>query len=171
MNRTARACTIAALLAAMSATVQASPKEPSGTQPQRQEADTDKAVDAIRDYSVERRDEAVAAARDLNDRMDRRIEALQAEFNQRWDRMGSSARARTQQTISDLRRRRNDVAEWYGGMRHSSGGAWAEVRGGFVQSYRDLAEAMRRARAEFDNDQAQPEENKPSKEAPKPASH
>jgi hypothetical protein len=56
--------------------------------------------------------------------------------------------------MADLRKRRNQLAEWYGGMRHSSVDAWGEVKSGFVTSYHDLADAMRNAREQFDQDRS-----------------
>lgn len=37
-------------------------------------------------------------------------------------------------------------------MRHSSTAAWGEVRNGFVKTCHELADAIRKARDEFDKD-------------------
>lgn len=113
-------------------------------------------LDAIRTYSVERRAQAVADASRATEVLDRQMQRLQEQTDQRWDRMNRTTKARSQATMADLRNRRNALAEWSGGMRHSSAAAWTEVRGGFVKSYRELAEAMRKARAEFDKDSKAP---------------
>lgn len=109
-------------------------------------------VDAIRAYSAERRAEALADSKRAAEELDRQMQRLQEQTDQRWERMSQAARTRSQATMADLRERRNALAEWSGGMRHSSTAAWAEVRGGFVKSYRELADAVRAARAEFDKD-------------------
>lgn len=109
-------------------------------------------VDAIRSYSAERRAEAVADARRAAEDLDRQMQRLQDETDQRWGRMSQTAKTRSQATMADLRKRRNALAEWSGGLRHSSTAAWGEVRGGFMKSYHELADAMRKARAEFDKD-------------------
>ena len=149
---------IAVLVAAMPMAAaqdapQQAPPETTPAQAQQQEA-TDEAgerrrVQALREVSAERRDEAVATARRAADDLDRQMERLQRQMDEGWDRMSEVTRARSRASMADLRQRRNALAEWLGGMRHSSGAAWSEVRSGFVKSYEELAEAMRKARAEF----------------------
>lgn len=107
-------------------------------------------VDAIRAYTEERRAQALADAERAADALDRQTQRLQERMDQRWERMGQAARVRSQATMADLRQRRNALAEWYGGLRHGSAAAWEEVRNGFVVSYQELAEAVRKATAEFD---------------------
>lgn len=126
--------------------------------PTRREAD--EAVDAIRGYSAELRDQAMASAKRAADDLDRQMARLQAQTDERWERMSEAARTSSQATMSELRQRRNALAEWYGGMRHSSAAAWGEVRTGFVTSYHELADALRKARAEFAKDE------KPAAEKP-----
>ena len=118
------------------------------------EAGEQRRVEALREVSAQRRDEAVATARRAAEDLDRQMETLQRQMDEGWDRMSEVARARSRASMADLRQRRNALAEWLGGMRHSSGAAWSEVRSGFVKSYQELAEAMRRARAEFARDDA-----------------
>ena len=113
-------------------------------------------VEALREITAERRDEAVASARRAADDLDRQMERLQQQMDEGWDRMSQATRARSRSMMADLRQRRNALAEWVGGMRHGSNAAWADVRGGFVKSYQELAEAMRKARAEFARQPADP---------------
>lgn len=114
--------------------------------------EVDQSVDAIRSYSAEHRDEALANARRIADGLDRQMERLQQQTDQGWARMSQAARTRSQATMADLRKRRNALAEWMGGMRHSSTAAWGEVRSGFVKTYHELADAIREARDEFNKD-------------------
>ena len=167
MNTTSRLCAVA-LLVAMAPLVAAqdAPKQAQSTPPQSEEAapapaqaektkkEMDEAIDAIRDYSVERRDEAVARARQSTEVLDQRIEAMQSQMANGWGRMSQATRTRSEQTMADLRKRRNQLAEWYGGMRHSSVDAWSEDKSGFVTSYHDLVEAMRKAREQLDQERA-----------------
>jgi len=141
------------LAAAQEAPQQAPPEEtPAPAQAPQEamdEAGEQRRVEALREVSAERRDEAVDAARRAAEDLDRQMERLQQQMDDGWDRMSEVARARSRATMADLRQRRNVLAEWLGGMRHSSAAAWEEVRGGFAKSYRELAEATRKARAEF----------------------
>jgi hypothetical protein len=86
---------------------------------------------------------------------DRRMDRLDAQMNERWARMSTATRQRSQEAMTDLRRRRNDAAEWIGGMRHSSGEAWEDVKSSFIKSYRDLADALQRVRTQFERDRAE----------------
>ena len=116
--------------------------------------EAEQAVDAIRGYSAELREQAMANARRAADELDRDMARLQEQTDRRWNRMGATARSRSQATMADLRQRRNALAEWYGGLRHGSTAAWGEVRAGFVTSYHELADALRAARAEFGKEEA-----------------
>lgn len=80
------------------------------------------------------------------------MERLQQQTDQNWARMSQASRTRSQATMADLRKRRNALAEWVGGLRHSSATAWGDVRSGFVKSYHELADAIRKARDESDKD-------------------
>lgn len=149
---------IAVLVAAMPMAAaqdapQQAPPETAPTPGQAQEA-TDEAgerrrLEALREVSAQRRDEAVDTARRAAEDLDRQMETLQRQMDEGWDRMSEVAQARSRASMADLRQRRNALAEWLGGMRHGSGAAWNEIRSGFVNSYEELAEAMRKARAEF----------------------
>lgn len=131
---------------------------------QRQEMrkEVSEAVDAVRNYSVERRKEAVAEARRAMEETDRRAERLQARIVERWDRMDATARDRSQAAMADLRQRRNAMAEWAGGMQHGSREAWDEVKAGFVRSYHDFQAALDRARAQFDREAERTSDEKTS---------
>lgn len=170
MNAIPRVLAGTLLVAVMSPAVAQStdpapPQEPPKAESTRQpEASGDvgkevaQAMDAIRAYSAERRAEAVADAKRAAEALDAQMQRLQEQTDQGWDRMSQAAKTRSQATMKDLRERRNALAEWSGGMRHSSAAAWAEVRGGFVKSYQELAEAIRNARTQFDRDsQASPD--------------
>ena len=52
--------------------------------------------------------------------------------------------------LRELRRQRNRVAEWYGGMEHGSAGAWNNVKRGFVTAYGALDRAFIRAARTFE---------------------
>lgn len=141
------------------ATDQPTTTSPPGSKLRRE---VEQAVDAIRSYSAERREEAVASARRAAEDLDRQIARLQEQTGQSWGRMSQAARTRSQATMADLQKRRNALAEWVGGMRHSSTVAWGEVKGGFVNSYHELADALRKARTEFDQDEKDRAADKPS---------
>lgn len=109
---------------------------------------------ALRDYSATQRDAALARAEQTLAAMDRRIEQLEGRTRQQWDHLTQSARQAREDTLRTLRTQRNQAAEWYGAMKHSSASAWDTVRQGFIDSYARLSESFRKAWDEF-GDQAQ----------------
>lgn len=73
---------------------------------------------------------AKAGLADLGTRIDR----MESPLNREWDRMDQSAREATIATLTALRKHRNEVAEWYGGLKHSSRNTWEDVKKGFLKS-------------------------------------
>lgn len=110
----------------------------------------DETVERLREYSALRRQEALQQARQSAEQLDREIAGLQQDVQARWQSMGQDARNRMDAAMNDVRTRRTQLAEWYGGMRHASDQAWSEVRTGFVASYRELSDAFSRAQAQFE---------------------
>jgi len=63
--------------------------------------------------------------------------------------MDQAARQRAASNLDALRKERNKVAEWYGGLKHGSSQAWEEVKTGFSNSSQDLQEGLKKAYNEF----------------------
>jgi hypothetical protein len=63
--------------------------------------------------------------------------------------MDQSAREKAMATLSTLRKQRNEVAEWYGGLKHSASNAWEDVKKGFLKSYQELQDTFDKAHSEF----------------------
>ncbi len=109
----------------------------------------DEAGAAIKDYSVEQRDEAVKNAKGALDELDARINRLAGDIDAKWDKLDASARKKAYESMDKLRKERNDAAEWMGALKHSSKEAWGEVKNGFVKSYDALANSFSKAKEEF----------------------
>lgn len=107
---------------------------------------------AIKNYSIRERDKAVEKAKAALDDMDSRIDRMETWSNEHWDRLDRSAREKTRETLKDLRMRRNQVAEWYGGLKYSSEKSWDRMKKGFSDSYDALREAWKKAEKEWDSD-------------------
>ena len=104
---------------------------------------------AIKDYSVGQRDEAIKSAKAALDDADRRINRLERKLENDWERMDQAARDKARATMRALRRERNELAEWYGGLKHGSAEAWEEVKAGFAKSYEVLRGSFVKAAKEF----------------------
>jgi len=103
----------------------------------------------IKDYTVAQRDEAIKNAKAVLDDLDARIRGIERKLDNDWDKMDQAARKKARATLNALRRERNEVAEWYGGLKHSSAESWEQVKAGFVKSYEVLRESFAKARKEF----------------------
>ena len=104
---------------------------------------------AIKDYTVAQRDEAIKSAKAALDDADRRINRLERKLENDWERMDQAARDKARATMRALRKERNELAEWYGGLKHSSAEAWDQVKAGFVKSYEVLRQSFVKAGKEF----------------------
>lgn len=133
----------------------ATPMRPAEAEPPAPDK-ADETVERLREYSALRRQEALEQAQQSAEQLDRDIAGLQQDVQARWQSMGQDARHRMTAAMTDVRTRRTQLAEWYGGMRHASDQAWGEVRTGFVASYRELSDAFARARAQFEEVRRQP---------------
>lgn len=138
-------------------------REQDARREQQMRKEVNEAVDAIRGYTVERREQAMTSARAGLRELDREMRELQARSAVQGRRMSEAARANMERTMDELRERRTQLAEWTGSLRHGGADAWEEVREGFVRSYHEFESAMQRARAELDREPPAPEDQ-PSSE-------
>src|SRR5207249_1395557 len=104
---------------------------------------------AIKDYTVAQRDEALKQAKAALDDLDTRIRRMEGKVDSEWEGMDQGARKKARATLDALRRERNEAAEWYGGLKHSSAESWEQVKAGFVKSYEVLRQSFAKARKEL----------------------
>lgn len=110
-------------------------------------------MDALGKFSAEQRDQALQSGRESLDVMDQRIERMQAWTSKHWESLSEEAREKKTQTLNAMREQRQNVAEWYGGMKHSSAETWDSVKEGFIQSYDKLQGYYRNAMESFGSDE------------------
>ena len=113
----------------------------------------DEMADAARvigEYSADRKDEAIAKADAALKKLDASIDELDSTIDKRSSQMSNAAREKAENTMKALRQQRNQVAEWYGGLKHSSGDAWEHVKQGFAESYGTLRDSWSKAKQEFE---------------------
>jgi len=103
------------------------------------------ASEMIKKYSVEQRDEAVQSMKSTLGKIDKRIDETESSLNRNWSRMTQSARKQKQKSIRALKKKRNEVAEWYGGLKHGSANAWDDIKKGFSDAYIGLGKALKKA--------------------------
>jgi hypothetical protein len=105
--------------------------------------------EAIKNYSAEQRDEAVKKGKIAMDRLDASIQGMEDRLEKKWGQMDQAAREKARSAIQSLRKKRTELAEWYGGMKHSSANAWEDVKKGFLDSYDSLSKAFDKAVKSF----------------------
>ncbi len=103
------------------------------------------AIEAVKAYSIQKREAALAKAKVALDKLDRDIEAQEDALRENWSSMTEEARRKSAEANQDLRRRRQDMAEWYGAMKHASKNAWGDIKQGFAGAYEKLKGAWRKA--------------------------
>jgi hypothetical protein len=133
----------------MASTAFAAQTTPPKTTTQDVEKKVTDAVAAIKTYAIVQRDEALQKAKLVMDDMDARIKDLESRLSQKWDQMDQAARQQAASDLTVLRMERNKVAEWYGGLKHSSSHAWEDVKTGFSKSSQDLHDAVKKAYNDF----------------------
>jgi hypothetical protein len=150
MIRTFSLATMSITFGALLAVSPLSPAaEPSGIAAKDISKKAGEAGRAIKDYTVAQRDDAIKNAKAGLDDLDRRIGRLERKLDSEWEGMDQSARRKARAALSALRKERNDAAEWYGGLKHSSAESWEQVKAGFVKSYEVLKESFAKARKQF----------------------
>lgn len=108
--------------------------------------ETSDLLETLESYSADKRDEALATSKAAMDSLDQRIDALESQVDDNWDEMTTAVRDKARASLQALRKERNDVAEWYGGMKASSAGAWEEMKSGFSNACTTWREPGKRPR-------------------------
>lgn len=106
-------------------------------------------IETVKGYSVGQKDEALKDIKVTMDALDVKIDTLENRLAQKWDKMDQESREQARKYMAELRRQRQELSEWYGGMKYSTLQAWEEVKKGFVDSYYRLGVAFEKAGSEF----------------------
>lgn len=98
---------------------------------------TGEAADAIKGYTVEKKNEAVAYAKKLVSDLDAKIKDLEAQVS----RDTSAAKADGQRQLKELKATRGKTAKKADELGRASAESWDSVKHGFAESYKDLHKA------------------------------
>lgn len=104
---------------------------------------------AIGSYTIAQRDQAIKSAQAALADADARMRRMERKVDAEWDKMDAAARKKARATLNALHKERDELAEWYGGLKHGSAEAWDEVRSGFVKSYEELKRSFAKAAREL----------------------
>ena len=138
---------IAALAVAVTLTLLPGPARPGWAQSTGKDVGQKAAEtgEAIRDYSMEKKDEAVAHAKRLAADLDARIKELEAQAS----KQTGEAKTKAQAQLKDLRAKRAEASRKLADLSRATQASWDRAKEGFANAYRDLATAYDRAAAEF----------------------
>ena len=102
--------------------------------------------EAIKDYTVDKKDEAIAHAKKLGRDIDAKIKELEA----RASKQPGEAKAKSEQMIKDLKAKRAKVSAKLKDLSKATKTSWDETKKGFAAAYRDLAMSYDKAVAAFE---------------------
>ena len=100
---------------------------------------------AIKDYTVEKKDEAVAHAKKVTADLEAKIKELEAQAS----KQTGEIKAKSQAQIKELRAKRTKASQKVTELSRATKASWEKAKEGFADAYRDLASAYDRAAAEF----------------------
>jgi septal ring factor EnvC (AmiA/AmiB activator) len=106
---------------------------------------TGEAAEAIRDYTVERKDQAVAQARKLSSELEAQIKQLETKAS----RATGEARTTAQKELDEVKQKREQTRKKLAELKGASSASWDAAKQGFVDAYRDLRQAYDRAAGEL----------------------
>lgn len=95
------------------------------------------AADAIKSYTVDKKNDAVAYAKKLLSDLDAKIKDLEAQAS----RDTSAAKADAQRQLKELKATRAKAAKKADELSRASAESWDNVKQGFADSYKDLQRA------------------------------
>jgi hypothetical protein len=104
------------------------------------------APEAIRDYTVRQRDEAVNSAQRALAHLDVRMKRLAADVQKKWDRLDATARSNADAAMETLRKERIEANARLEELKRSSSEAWDEIKDDFAKSYQSMKDTLARAR-------------------------
>ena len=100
---------------------------------------------AIKDYTVEKKDEAVAHAKKVTADLETKIKELEAQAS----KQTGEIKAKSQAQIKELKAKRTKASQKVTELSRATKASWEKAKEGFADAYRDLASAYDRAAAEF----------------------
>jgi hypothetical protein len=135
---------IAAMVAAVILLVVAFPVS-APTQSKEVSQKASETIEAIRSYTVEKKDEALAYVRKVGADVDARIKDLKAQAA----RQTGEAQARSQALIKDLEAKRAEAGKKASDLSRATKASWDKAKDAFAEAYREVAAAYDRAAAEI----------------------
>lgn len=106
---------------------------------------TEEAAEAIRGYTIEKKNEAVAHGKKLLRDIDGKLKQMNAQTA----KATGEVKVAAQQQMTELKAKRQDVAAKLDEMGKASAASWDSVKNGFADAFKDLHGAYDKAVAQF----------------------
>ena len=106
------------------------------------------ALEALKSYSAEKKDEAAEHMQSLMQDMDGRIARLQADLDEKRKARSETARQKTEETLEALKRQRDELSGHYDKLKQGSAKAWEDLKKGFSQAMESLRKSLQSAEEE-----------------------
>ncbi len=116
------------------------------------EKETKELINALQQYSIEQRDQAVKEIDQALKRLDGQIDELEERVENNWDTMSQAARQKAIENRKALRQQRIELAERYGSFKNSSINSWKEMKKGFSDAYQEMSDSWEQAIKEYNKD-------------------
>ena len=110
------------------------------------------ALEALKSYSAEKKDEAAERMQGLMKDMDGRIARLQADLDEKRQALSESARKKTEETLEALRRQREELSPHYEKLKEGSAKAWEDIKKGFSQAMESFRKSLQSAEEEAEKE-------------------
>ena len=102
-------------------------------------------VDAIKDYAVEKKREAVDYAKKVARKMDAEIKDLESKAA----KSTGEAKVKSQQQIAELKKKRAAASKKLSELGKATASSWDAAKQGFIDAYKDLRDSLDKAAAEL----------------------
>lgn len=113
------------------------------------EKETKELINALQQYTIEQRDQAVKEIDQALKQLDGQIDELEGRVDNNWDKMTQAARQEARANLKTLRQQRIELAERYGSFKNSSINAWEQMKKGFSGAYQAMSDSWQKAINEY----------------------
>lgn len=108
------------------------------------------AMDAIRAFSAEHKDDALKAMKQALVQMDRQIDLLGDKIKKEWEQMEPDARKKAEKTMKKLRQQRDRMAKAIEEWSKDSATSWNKIKKEFMKSYEEFKKSYEDADEQYD---------------------
>ena len=110
------------------------------------------AAAAIKDYTIEEKEEAVAKAQELMEKFDDNRHVWEGRMKEKFANLKDASKEKYEVSKKSLEKQRQELSVWKDKMQNSTSDAWDEVKSGFQGAYESLVEEWNNTEQAVEND-------------------